>query len=250
MIIKKGIKGKNKGGILSILSICMSVLVLSLGSLYFATDKFGIEMFYSYFRNPYTILLNTIPILLLIVFLFLVCNRLWISIGITSIVVIVLTLINYFKILFRDDPLMVEDLSLFLEMKNMTGRYKIHANSTMAFWILSMVILVGIVWKIRKVVEIRMKLRTRIIFLIITALSGIFCMHSLVLNDKYYQKTENIALINQWRATQQFVSRGFVYPFLYSSKEAKMEKPSGYSKKEIENSLKDIKEDDYNGLIN
>ena len=59
-------------------------------------------------------------------------------------------------------------------------------------------------------------------------------MHSLVLNDKYYQKTENIALINQWRATQQFVSRGFVYPFLYSSKEAKMEKPSGYSKKEIE----------------
>ena len=58
---------------------------------------------------------------------------------------IVLTLINYFKILFRDDPLMVEDLSLFLEMKNMTGRYKIHANSTMAFWILSMVILVGIV---------------------------------------------------------------------------------------------------------
>lgn len=27
MIIKKGIKGKNKGGILSILSICMSVLV-------------------------------------------------------------------------------------------------------------------------------------------------------------------------------------------------------------------------------
>lgn len=74
IIIKKGIKGKNKGGILSILSICMSVLVLSLGSLYFATDKFGIEMFYSYFRNPYTILLNTIPILLLIVFLFLVVN--------------------------------------------------------------------------------------------------------------------------------------------------------------------------------
>lgn len=53
MIIKKGIKGKNKGGILSILSICMSVLVLSLGSLYFATDKFGIEMFYSYLYIPF-----------------------------------------------------------------------------------------------------------------------------------------------------------------------------------------------------
>ena len=45
MIIKKGIKGKNKGGILSILSICMSVLVLSLGSLYFATDKLELKCF-------------------------------------------------------------------------------------------------------------------------------------------------------------------------------------------------------------
>ena len=48
-------------------------------------------------------------------------------------------------------------------------------------------------------------------------------------------------------STQQFISRGFIYPFLYSSKDVGMKKPDGYNKKEIENSLKDIKEDDIPG---
>ena len=43
---------------------------------------------------------------------------------------IVLSLINYFKLSFRDDPLLVEDLSLFFEMRNMTERYKIHISSS------------------------------------------------------------------------------------------------------------------------
>ena len=72
-------------------------------------------------------------------------------------------------------------------------------------------------------------------------------MKYFILNDAYYQKTENIALINRWGSTQQFISRGFIYPFLYSSKDVGMKKPDGYNKKEIENSLKDIKEDDIPG---
>ena len=66
-------------------------------------------------------------------FVFLICNQLWIGISITSILVIVLSLINYFKLLFRDNPFLVEDLTLFSEMKNMTGRYKIRINKDMIF---------------------------------------------------------------------------------------------------------------------
>ena len=63
-------------------------------------------------------------------------------------------------------------------------------------------------------------------------------MKYFILNDAYYQKTENIALINRWGSTQQFISRGFIYQFLYRSKDVGMKKPDGYNKKEIENSLK------------
>ena len=177
-------------------------------------------------------------------FVFLICNQLWIGISITSILVIVLSLINYFKLLFRDDPLLVEDITLFSEMKNMTGRYKIHINRDMILWMLGMAVVTFVVWKLRKIIKIEMQIRTRIISVIMIVLCGIGCMNQFILNDEYYQKTENIALINRWGSTQQFISRGFIYPFLYSSKDAGMKKPDGYNKREIENSLKDIKEDD------
>ena len=204
-------------------------------------------MFKSYFANVYTIILNTAPILFVILILLIIVNRLWISVGIASILVIVLSLINYFKLSFRDDPLLVEDLSLFFEMRNMTERYKIHISSSMLMWIAGMVVITFILWKIRKNIKINTKIKTRIILGIILMLSAVGWVKYFILNDAYYQKTENIALINRWGSTQQFISRGFIYPFLYSSKDAGMKKPDGYNKKEIENSLKDIKEDDIPG---
>ena len=234
-------------GIVNILVGIVVSFLLSAVSLYFATDKYGIEMFQSYFENGYIVFLNTLPVFFSIMFVFLICNELWIGISITSILVIVLSLINYFKLLFRDDPLLVEDLTLFSEMKNMTGRYKIHINRDMILWILGMTVVIFVVWKLRKIIKIEMKIRTRIISVIMIVLCGIGCMNRFILNDEYYQKTENIALINRWGSTQQFISRGFIYPFLYSSKDAGMKKPDGYNKKEIENSLKDIKEDDIPG---
>lgn len=234
-------------GIVSVLVGIVVSFLLSAVSLYFATDKYGIEMFQSYFENGYIVFLNTLPVFFSIMFVFLICNQLWIGISITSILVIVLSLINYFKLLFRDDPLLVEDLTLFSEMKNMTGRYKIHINRDMILWILGMTVVIFVVWKLRKIIKIEMQIRTRIISVIMIVLCGIGCMNRFILNDEYYQKTENIALINRWGSTQQFISRGFIYPFLYSSKDAGMKKPDGYNKKEIENSLKDIKEDDIPG---
>lgn len=121
--IKEIIKKHGRGIINLIISVGVS-FILSVGSLYFSTGQFGIEMFKSYFANVYTIMLNTAPILFVILILLIISKRLWISVGIASILVVVLSLINYFKLSFRDDPLLVEDLSLFFEMRNMTERYK------------------------------------------------------------------------------------------------------------------------------
>ena len=55
---KKKYLGRGIGSVLA--CIVVSVL-LSVGSLYFATDKYGIEMFQSYFENGYIVFLNTLP---------------------------------------------------------------------------------------------------------------------------------------------------------------------------------------------
>ena len=79
----------------------------------------------------------------------------------------------------------------------MTGRYKIHINRDMILWILGMAVVIFVVWKLRKIIKIEMQIRTRIISVIMIVLCGISCMNRFILNDEYYQKTENIALINR-----------------------------------------------------
>ena len=217
--IKEIIKKHGRGIINLTIAVGVS-FILSAGSLYFSTGQFGIEMFKSYFANVYTIILNTAPILFVILILLIIVNRLWISVGIASILVIVLSLINYFKLSFRDDPLLVEDLSLFFEMRNMTERYKIHISSSMLMWIAGMVVITFILWKIRKNIKINTKIKTRIILGIILMLSAVGWVKYFILNDAYYQKTENIALINRWGSTQQFISRGFILDYSRHSRES------------------------------
>lgn len=49
--------------------------------------------------------------------------------------------------------------------------------------------------------------------------------------DIYNNKTRNYEYASQWSATQVFLTKGFVYPFLHSIPEAFPEKPEGYSEK-------------------
>ena len=234
---------KYKNIVCNLILIGVISYIMSIGSLYFSTGVFGIEMFQSYFRNIYIVMLNTAPIFMCVFFLLIICNQLWLSISITSIVLIVLSFINYFKIQYRDDPLLMEDLSLFFEMKNMTNRYDIHINADMILWFWVTLAIIVVTWKIRNTIKIRINIKTRVFIIASIALSSIFFMRNVILNDVYYQKTENSALINRWGGTQQFISRGFVYPFLYSCKDIKMEKPDGYNMKKVEEEVEKISED-------
>jgi hypothetical protein len=60
----------------------------------------------------------------------------------------------------------------------------------------------------------------------------VFLYGRLYTSAELYDKTENLALVSRWSATGQYVSRGFVYPFLYSAKDASETPPDGYDKKE------------------
>ena len=170
--IKEIIK-KYGRGIINLIIAWVLVLYCQLEVYIFQQVNLESRCFKSYFANVYTIILNTAPILFVILILLVIVNRLWISVGIASILVIVLSLINYFKLSFRDDPLLVEDLSLFFEMRNMTERYKIHISSSMLMWIAGMVVITFILWKIRKNIKINTKIKTRIILGIILMLSAV-----------------------------------------------------------------------------
>ncbi|OPL08564.1 MAG: hypothetical protein AVO33_10055, partial [delta proteobacterium ML8_F1] len=86
---------------------------LGLVSLYFGAAYYLMPMFKSYFSVAYLVLLNVFPVVWLMVLLYLVFNRIWLSFLSSALVTLGLSLVNYSKLMIRNDPLIGMDLRLF-----------------------------------------------------------------------------------------------------------------------------------------
>jgi hypothetical protein len=71
--------------------------------------------------------------------------------------------------------------------------------------------------------------RLRCVGFILLCLVAVFGCRKVYFSQSVYEATANNVLVSYWSATGQFVSRGFVYPFLHSIKDAKRTVPEGYS---------------------
>lgn len=202
-------------------------LVIGFCSLYLASGKFGDEMFASYFDNLYILGLNLAVPLFLSAFFFLLTNRAVWSYLLTAVSVLVPTLVHYYKMEFRGDCLIAEDVSLITESKKMLESYDL-------FWDdrIELCVCAAAVGLILLVLFARGRFRRawpRLCSAIALALAGYFALWPLYLNNRIYDtKAANHALINEYSESQQYISKGFVYPFLHSVKSALRPAPDGY----------------------
>ncbi|MFQ8758871.1 MAG: hypothetical protein ACLSAF_04885 [Intestinimonas sp.] len=97
-------------------------------------------MILSYFQHPLIAFLNLAPVLLLGLMLYFLLGRAGLSYGITAVIVLGLTIASWFKLQFRNDPLMFEDLLLLKEAGNMAGKYQLFLTKTMAAALLLVVL--------------------------------------------------------------------------------------------------------------
>lgn len=217
------------------------VMLISLGtligiiSLYFGTANYPFLMFVSYFKFVSLLLLNILPVIFLIFFFYFLFNRVWLSFLVTSAIVIILTWVNYFKLSFRNDPLLIADLTLFFESLNMAGQYDVVLD-----WKMIVVIIVVLVGTIFSFFFIRMRIsswKIRLLSLIILLIIGGIGLPRFYLDEKLYYSIKNYGVANRWSQTEQFISRGFIYPFIYSFTTAKQEPPEGYVENEAEKIL-------------
>lgn len=195
-------------------------------SLYFATGSFGEEMFFSYLANPYITVLNLLPPVLLSLLLFLLLNRaIWSLIG-THLVTMGLTIVHYYKMTFRGDALIAEDLMLVTESGKMLETYELFVDEYMLSYLL--LLGVGIL-----LAAIAFRGRFRRLFPRLGAAVAL-CLACMLLipaytSEAYYnEKTANNGEINPWSDTQVYVSKGFVYPFLHTVPAAFHPAPDGY----------------------
>lgn len=128
----------------------------------------------------------------------------------------------------RDDPFLFADFLLVSEAKNMAGQYNIVFSPGMIGCIIGTILMVIGLHFVKKKIVLR-QLRWGLLF--VTLLMSGISYKAIYCNNKLYESIENYDVVGRWGDTQRFVSRGFIYPFIYSIQEAFPEKPDGYNAK-------------------
>ncbi len=220
------------------LLLLAAALCLGLLSLWFATGTYYIPVFFSYLRHLALSALNLLPVVLLVFFLWFAVGRAWLAFLLSGAAVAALSFANYFKLILRDDPLFFEDLLLVREAGDMAGKYDVPLSGSVL--LAAALILLGAA-VLAFCARARLPKWGRLGGVAVVLLLALPVQRA-VLSDSIYAKTENFSLLNRWAATQVYVSKGFVYPFLHSVPSAFDTPPEGYDGPRAERMLAAFKD--------
>lgn len=215
-----------RAGLLFCAGLCMGLALLVL-----AIGPYSKRALIDYLCHWQTLLLNTLPVALLALLCYGLTGRTGASFLISGGITFGFSIGNYYKLQFRDDPLYFEDMLILREAKAMASgdHYSLFIDWQILLtlfclllgWVLLRLLAPGVYrpWQRR----------------VATTLASLALMAALApvyLDGKIYQDTRNFAHLNQWSATQNYISHGFWYPFLHSISDFVETPPSGYSKSE------------------
>lgn len=181
-------------------------------------------------------LLNIIPIFLAMMIIYCIVNRVWLSFALVSVVGFVIAEVNRFKMSFRDDPFVFEDILLFSEAKKMTESYSLYID-IVSF--VSLAFLIYTAFVCRKNLQIKIKnLWVRLCSGVLAVMLLIFSCQTLYFdNNKLYKALWNPLFGSEYKAGDQSTSHGVIYSFLKSIPQAFSTPPIGYDDINAENIL-------------
>lgn len=230
-------KNKKLEGLLTVLIILASSFLITIITLMFSTATWNLSLpiFRSYFKSLLLLFMNFLPVFLLMIILYFTFNRLWLSFLLSSSLFVIMAFVNKFKLTFRDDPFSFIDIKLIKESMEMAERYEIKLSSNMVILIVGLIIITVI---LKFLFDYRINSnRLRVISLTLFVILSFIIFRKPYFNSKIYNQIGDKSLINIWSQTQQFQSKGFIYPFIYSVKDAKETVLEGYDEKKAMDDL-------------
>lgn len=228
---------------LVLMGVCIGVVSLVLASSFLGRNDSG--MFFSYFGAHLVLVLNLIPPVLLVLLIYFVSGRAWISFTFSALMVFTLSLINFYKIGLRDDPLLATDLTLINEANSIITRYRLDISGRVILTVVCFAF--GVLFA---AFFMRGSLRNVLVRCVGTAaviVAAIVLYTGVYTSDAVYNKAANNENINIWSELQVYVSKGFLYPFIHSIKEAYVSPPDGYNSNEAAAWLAEYGNDDIPG---
>ena len=208
------------------LGVCVGVLTLLLSAVaYPAVD--GVALFKTYLtQNRYIVPVNCLLPLLLIWTGYFLTRRGWAAYLLCAAPCMAVSVVNYFKISLRSDPLLASDLLLVSEAGGIVGGYTLELSN----WLIIGLgcVLAGLVFAILFIPKVKMPWPERSFGFLNGCALLLVCTVGIYLSPEFEGKMTNNSAINQWSDVEVFVSRGTLYSFLNSAREMFPAPPAGY----------------------
>jgi len=204
----------------------LGILVLLL-----AIGTFPMEVFYGYLETWDTTVLNVAPVVVLVLAAYTIFGRAWAGFFLGGLAAFGLSLGNFFKIEFRDDPLLFEDLFNLREAGAMAdGHYELFVNTRME---VIAACLLGGTLLLALLARGRLRWKQRLVPLAAVVLLCA-CLWPYYNDADRYDAVENFEYLERWSDTENYIGHGFFYPFVYSIRDYVEMPPPGYSKAKAE----------------
>ena len=223
------------GSFLGVLS-----LVLSAGS---CPELSSAALMEHYWGDPLLAALNLFPGVLLIWLFYFLTGRCWLAYVLTALPAAGLPLVNYYKISLRGDPLLAGDLGLASEAGGMVGNYTLELTPLVLGVALG--VLAGLVLALVLLPRGLRRWDLRLFGLCSAAAVAAVAFSALYCSEDLYDRTqERDGLVNAWSDTENYVSRGTLYSFLYSVQDLISAPPEEYDPELARAVLEDYPEAD------
>lgn len=161
--------------------------------------------------SPLLFALNALPVLLVLALLWLATGQAWIACLVTGTLAFLITGGNYFKVMFRDDPLQWEDLSLIREATQMSDQYQVVLTPLMIAWI---VVIAAFALALFLLGRGKPRLRWRLVALVGTAAVSLAVFFLVYTDDALYDLLADRYAGDQ---RQAYAANGVIYPFVHSA---------------------------------
>ena len=210
------------GGMLLLAGLGLGAL-----SLLFAFGTYAWALLKSYFEHPVIAALNLLPVVLLLLVFYGLLGRPWAAFLADAVLVGGFSLANYYLLRCRDDPLMFEDIKYLREAGAITQNADYDLSPDERIWFGLACIVLGTLF-LKLLVRGRPCGRVRLACGAAGVVLGAAAAGLYADDELYDTGTENFDYINRWSATQLYISKGFVYPFLHSVTAEGVEPPENY----------------------
>ena len=219
--------------------LCLGTALISL---VLAVGPYDLELADGFWETPVLLTLNILPVIGLGLLLCGLTGRTPWAFALTGAVVLGLSVGDYWKLVFRDDPVMLGDLLSLREAGNMLGRYHLYWDKTMIATVGFFVLGLAGLWLLCRW---RPKWRLRL-GLSLGGLALLIGLTPALLSQSLYDGDgANYDYIpSRWSSTQQYMAHGFVYPFLHSVTDTVELPPKGYSQREAQAVLERFRDQD------